>query len=118
MGLYVKTIDALRSSNTVNFAKTMNIAKTVENIPTLLELKRIAGAYVIDYRNLSEKALRSALIKTAPQYYFEENVQRTLENCLLYNDRDIRTLTPIFVNTFSYKKMILSVREIRSTRRL
>ena len=82
----------------------MNIAKTVENIPTLIELKRIASAYVIDFRNLSEKGLRSALIKTAPQYYFDENVQQTLDNCLLHNDRDIRTLTPIFLKHILLQK--------------
>ena len=75
----------------------MNIAKTVENIPTLFELKRIASAYVIDFRNLSDEKLRSAIIKTAPQYYFEENVKQSLENCLLHIDRDIRTITPIFI---------------------
>ncbi len=75
----------------------MNIAKTVPNIPTLVELKRISSAYVIDFRNLSEEALRTALIKTAPQYYFKTNVQQALERCLFHPERNIRTLTPIFL---------------------
>lgn len=56
----------------------MNIEKSVQNIGTLIELKRIASAYVIDYRNLTEEEIRAALIKTAPQYYFKENVQKAL----------------------------------------
>ena len=82
----------------------MNIAKTVANIPTLHELKRIASAYVIDFRNLSEDALRSALIKTGPQYYFDANVRQAIDNCLLHTDRDIRTLTPIFVKHILLQK--------------
>jgi hypothetical protein len=48
--------------------------------------------------------VRSALIKTAPQYYFEENLRQTLDRSLLHSERDIRTLTPIFVKHILLQK--------------
>ena len=44
----------------------MKISKVVDLIGTSISLKRIASAYVIDYRNLSDEAIRDALKKTAP----------------------------------------------------
>lgn len=71
----------------------MNIAKAVDNIGTLTELKRVASAYVIDYRNLSDTEIKSALIKTAPQYYFPANLEKTLRESFFNENRDIGTLT-------------------------
>ena len=45
----------------------MKLGQIVENISTITELRRIASAYVIDYRNLSDEELKGALIKTGPQ---------------------------------------------------
>lgn len=45
----------------------MKFEKSVQNIGTITELKRIASAYVIDYRNLDDAEIRKALIKTGPQ---------------------------------------------------
>ncbi|MBI1176908.1 hypothetical protein GC207_05660 [bacterium] len=70
----------------------MKIAKTVENISTITELKRVASAYVIDYRNLCDEEIKAALIKTAPQYYHQANVENSLRDAYLNPDRNIRVL--------------------------
>ena len=72
----------------------MNIAKCVRDISTLTELKRIASPYVIDYRGLSEEEIKAALIKTAPQYYYETNVQAALKKVTLNANRNIRIIGP------------------------
>lgn len=75
----------------------MNIKKCVENIATTTDLKRVANEYVIDFRRLSSDELKSALIKTAPQYYNIENVKKTIEFFTLNPNRNIRILFDIFV---------------------
>lgn len=72
----------------------MDIAKCVENTSTTLDLKRVASAYVIDYRGLSEDEIKAALIKTAPQYYYENNVRKALDEIFLNTDRNIRIIAP------------------------
>jgi len=47
----------------------MTFEEVVENSERVLELKRFASAYVIDFRNLEPDEIRNALIKTAPQYF-------------------------------------------------
>ncbi|MFT5029732.1 MAG: hypothetical protein ACI9VS_002176 [Candidatus Binatia bacterium] len=75
----------------------MNFEKAVDNIGTVNELKRIASAYVIDYRGLSEDEIKEALKKTAPQYYFQANVEKAIKECNLNADRENRTLSPLFL---------------------
>lgn len=75
----------------------MKIKNALQNVGTLLDLKRIASAYVIDYRNLSEEEIRAAIIKTAPQYYFEDNVRKTVDFLLLNDDRNIRILSRLML---------------------
>jgi hypothetical protein len=72
----------------------MNIAKCVGDISTLTELKRIASPYVIDYRGLTEEEIKDALIKTAPQYYYESNVRTALKKITLNANRKIRIIGP------------------------
>jgi len=72
----------------------MNIAKCVGNISTLTELKRAASAYVIDYRGLSEAEIKEAFIKTAPQYYFDNNVREALSKINLHPNRNVRIIGP------------------------
>jgi hypothetical protein len=55
--------------STRHYSEPGKIPKVVENIGTVLELRRIAKAYVIDYRNLTEDEIKAAIVKTAPQYY-------------------------------------------------
>jgi len=75
----------------------MNFKTVIENISTNNELKRVANAYVIDFKSLSKDELVDALIKTAPQYSHKENLINTLEQCLYNNCRSLRTLTPIII---------------------
>lgn len=58
----------------------------------MTELKRLASAYVIDYRGLTEDEIKDALIKTAPQYYYEGNVKSALEQISLNANRNIRII--------------------------
>ena len=71
----------------------MKLANVIDNIGTITELKRIASAYVIDYRNLSDEELKSALTKTGPQYYFKENLRRTLNELFLSDNRNHRIIS-------------------------
>ncbi len=77
----------------------MKFRDIVPIISTLQDKKRIAGPYVIDYRNLDEQALDAALVKTAPQYYNEENVRTVLSQLLFGPDRNTRILHKIILKT-------------------
>ena len=82
----------------------MKFQEAVRSVGTFVELKRIAKAYVIDYKNLSQEELEQALIKTAPQYYHKENVENTLRNLLLNQDRKVRILYSIFIKEIMLNK--------------
>lgn len=75
----------------------MKLADAVEDIGTSHELKRIASAYVIDYRNLSDDQTRAAIKKTAPQYYFLENVQKAMSGLLFHEQRHFRILSRLIL---------------------
>ncbi len=75
----------------------MRIKECIENVTTFTDLKRIATEYVIDYRHLSFDELKSAVIKTAPQYYNEVNIKKTVDFFVLNQDRHIRILFEIIV---------------------
>jgi hypothetical protein len=75
----------------------MNLEKAIENVATVMELKRIASAYVIDYKNFSEDEIKAAMVKTAPQYYFEENVKKALNSLFLSDFRNHRVLSRIII---------------------
>lgn len=75
----------------------MKISKTVDLIGTSISLKRIASAYVIDYRNLSDDAIREALKKTAPQYYYRANVEAALVQVLQKESRQHRILARLIL---------------------
>ena len=77
----------------------MRFRQIVPNISTLQDRKRIASQYVIDYRSLDDEALNAALVKTAPQYYNEENVRRALQELLYHPDRNVRILHKIILHT-------------------
>jgi hypothetical protein len=76
----------------------MNFKSVVQSLATITDLKRVASAYVIDYRNLSNDEVVEALIKTGPQYYFRDNVEDALGKLLLSEDRDERIISPILIN--------------------
>lgn len=82
----------------------MKIAKAVDNAGTVTELKRTASAYVIDYRGLSDDEIKAALKKTAPQYYFEGNVAPVLQELFLSDNRDLRILCRLILETVLIQK--------------
>ncbi|MDD3114089.1 MAG: hypothetical protein PHT56_06860 [Candidatus Izemoplasmatales bacterium] len=86
----------------------MIFSTVINNISTTNELKRIASAYVIDFKSLTKQELIDALLKTAPQYYHLDNVQKSLDYCLYHENRDIRTLTPVIV-----KRMLLNKEDFK-----
>lgn len=75
----------------------MKIDKAAENISTITELKRIASPYVIDYRGLNDDEIREALKKTAPQYYYQKNVESAVQDILLNADRNVRLIAPLYL---------------------
>lgn len=82
----------------------MKLAKAIENIGTLTELKRIASPYVFDYRRLPEDEIRAAFLKSAPQYYFEDNVSSILNELSLSDDRDLRILSDLMLRVVLLQK--------------
>ncbi|MBF9018485.1 hypothetical protein [Oceanispirochaeta sp. M2] len=82
----------------------MKFTEIVDNFPTQQDKKRIASPYVIDYRNLNDDQLSGAIIKTAPQYYNEENVRKTLTDLIFHPDRNIRILHQIILKTILLNK--------------
>ena len=70
----------------------MEFIKFVEQIPNVTVAKRVATAYVADYRRLSFDEIKTFLVKTAQQYTsFENNIYTnkitiekicTLEECI------------------------------------
>lgn len=75
----------------------MDISICVDNVSTLTELKRIASAYVIDYRGLDESEIKEALKKTAPQYYYENNIRKALQDIALSANRNLRIVGPYLI---------------------
>lgn len=75
----------------------MNLNDCINNVSTFLDLKRFANEYVIDYKRLSFDELKSATIKTAPQYSNRENVEKAVDSFELHPDRNIRILFRIFI---------------------
>ena len=75
----------------------MNFVQYVEQIPNVTIAKRIAAAYVADYRRLDFDEVKAFLIKTAPQYTSVENIAARIEELKLDNNRAIRIIAPIFL---------------------
>jgi hypothetical protein len=82
----------------------MKIEKVIDNIGTVLELKRLASAYVIDYRNLTDTEIREAFKKTAPQYHYHENVRKALREGFLNSNRNLRILSDLIVQKVLLQK--------------
>ena len=59
----------------------MKLSEVVEDIGTVTELKRIASAYVIDYRNLSTKRSELRLLKQLLNITTARTSGKPLVNC-------------------------------------
>lgn len=75
----------------------MKFAKVVQNISTVLDLKRIASPYVIDYRGLDESEIKQALIKTSPQYSNKANVEKAVDGLFRKGERPMRIMGPVLL---------------------
>ena len=76
----------------------MKFDETVESIRTATDLRRIAGAHVVDHRQLSDEELRAAIIKVRDQYLIEKTVRAELENAMYGDVRmDYRVLSQVIL---------------------
>ena len=76
----------------------MKFDDAVRETRTLPDLRRIAGAHVVDHRQLADEELRDAIIKVKPQYLHEETVRMNLERSLFREHRnDLRTMSHVIL---------------------
>ena len=78
----------------------MNYQKCVELCPNVLELKRIATAYVEDSRRLDFNELKTSLLKTEGQYVSFENVEKQLNKLKLHENPIVRIIVPIMLQSY------------------
>lgn len=78
----------------------MDFIKFVEQISNTLIAKRVASAYVADYRRLSLDEIKEFLIKTAKQYTSTENIFNRLEEIKLDENRAVRIIAPILIRDY------------------
>ncbi|MCD6326738.1 hypothetical protein J7M28_04185 [bacterium] len=60
----------------------MKYDDVVEAIGTITDLRRIASAHVVDYRNLEENEIRAALVKVRGQYLDADNIERAANEAM------------------------------------
>ncbi|WP_178667002.1 hypothetical protein [uncultured Eubacterium sp.] len=82
----------------------MKINECIDNVSTMVDLKRIASKYLIDYRHLSFDELKESMKLTSPQYYKSEHVVSTLDSLKLNQNSDIRTLYRILIKNIILNK--------------
>ena len=78
----------------------MEFIKFVEQIPNVTVAKRVATAYVADYRRLSFDEIKTFLVKTAQQYTSFENISKRLDEIKLDENRAVRIIAPILLRDF------------------
>ena len=78
----------------------MNFIDYIDNIPNITIAKRIASAYVADYRHLEIEELKAFLKKTEKQYTSYENVANRIEEINLDGNRNIRIIAPILLRDY------------------
>ncbi len=78
----------------------MDFIKIIEQIPNVTFAKRVATAYVADYRRLSFDEIKEFLIKTQQQYTSFENISKRLEEIKLDENRAVRIIAPILLRDY------------------
>lgn len=78
----------------------MKYQNCVENSQNVNELKRIASAYVEDYRRLNFQEIKSSLSKTEGQYISYENISKCLNLLKLHENPMVRIIVPIFLKGY------------------
>jgi hypothetical protein len=76
----------------------MDFEKAVSLVGTVTDLRRIASAHVIDHNQLKDDQLRSALVKSKPQYAAAETVKKALDELLSREPKDsLRALNRVLL---------------------
>lgn len=78
----------------------MDFCTYIDQIPNITIAKRIAAAYVADYRRLSFDEIKQFLNKTAQQYTSHENIAMSIEELKLDTNRAIRIIAPILLRDY------------------
>lgn len=78
----------------------MDFIKFVEQIPNITIAKRVASAYVADYRRLELDEIKDFLKKTAKQYTSFDNISNRLEELKLDSNRAVRIIAPILLRDY------------------
>lgn len=78
----------------------MDFNKFVEQIPNVTIAKRVATAYVADYRRLSFEEIKEFLLKTAQQYTSYDNISTRLDEIKLDENRAVRIIAPILLRDY------------------
>ncbi len=78
----------------------MNFKQFVEQIPNITIAKRVASAYVADYRRLELEEIKSFLLKTEKQYTSYENISNRLDELKLDSNRAVRIIAPIMLRDY------------------
>lgn len=78
----------------------MTFTQFVEQISSVLVAKRVASAYVADYRRLGLEEIKEFLIKTEQQYTSYENITKRLEEIKLDENRAVRIIAPILLRDY------------------
>lgn len=75
----------------------MDFEVVAQNISTLNDIKRVANAYVFDYKSLTKEELIRALIKTKKQYFDIDNVKKAYNQMIFNDNRDYRVIAPVII---------------------
>lgn len=78
----------------------MKFVEYIEHIPNITVARKIASAYVADYRRLDFEELKEFLLKTEKQYVSYDNIASRLEELKLDSNRSIRIIAPILLRDY------------------
>ena len=78
----------------------MDFRSYIEQIPNITIAKRVAAAYVADYRRLGIDEIKQFLEKTAPQYIDAQNIAKSLDELKLDSNRSVRIIAPILLRNY------------------
>lgn len=78
----------------------MDFIKYVDQIPNITIAKRIASAYVADYRRLEFDEIKEFLKKTEKQYTSYENISNRINELKLDTSRAVRIIAPILLRDY------------------
>ncbi len=78
----------------------MKFLEYVKIIPNITFAKRLASAYVADYRRLEFSEIQQFLAKTANQYTDYENIAKQLNDIKLDANRSVRIIAPILLRDY------------------